>query len=39
MISLIPKNVEKRLKLADIYSQIGDWSMAEHHLVICLKEN
>jgi len=26
MLQKAPKNIEKRLKVADIYSAIGDWS-------------
>ncbi len=41
LLQKCPKNVEKRLKVADIYSEVGDWSKVEYHLLQCyrLKEH
>lgn len=41
MLQKAPKNLEKRLKVADIYAEVGDWSKVEFHLQQCLrlKEN
>lgn len=38
MLQQIPTNIEKRLRVADIYSTIGDWSKVEQHLMICYKQ-
>ena len=32
------KQLEKRLKVADSYAQVGDWSKVEYHLMICYKQ-
>ena len=37
MLEKVPKNVEKRMKVADIYAEVGDWSKVEYHLQQCLK--
>ena len=37
MLQNAPKNIEKRLKVADIYSAVGDWSKVEYHLLLCYK--
>ncbi len=33
-----PKNLEKRLKVADIYAEVGDWSKVEYHLLQCYRQ-
>lgn len=33
-----PNNIEKRIRVADIYATIGDWSKVEQHLGICFKQ-
>jgi len=38
MLQFCPKNIEKRMKVADIYSAVGDWSKVEYHLLICYKQ-
>ena len=38
MLQQIPNNIEKRLRVVDIYAMIGDWSKAEQHLIICGKQ-
>ena len=38
MLQQIPANTEKRLRVADIYATIGDWSKVEQHLLICYKQ-
>ncbi len=38
MLQYCSKNIEKRMKVADIYSAVGDWSKVEYHLLICYKQ-
>lgn len=38
MLQKAPKNLEKRLKVVDIYAQVGDWSKVEFHLLQCLRQ-
>jgi hypothetical protein len=37
LLQKVPKNVEKRLKVADIYAEVGDWSKVEYHLLQCYR--
>ena len=38
MLQKAPKNLQKRLKVVDIYAEVGDWSKVEFHLLHCLKQ-
>lgn len=38
MLQQAPNNIEKRMRVADIYATIGDWSKVEQHLTICYKQ-
>jgi hypothetical protein len=38
MLLQIPTNIDKRLRVIDIYTAIGDWSKVEQHLLICYKQ-
>lgn len=38
MLQKAPKNIEKRLKVADIYAYVGDWSKVEYHLLQCFRQ-
>lgn len=38
MLQQAPNNIEKRIRVADIYATIGDWSKVEQHLSICFKQ-
>lgn len=38
MLQQAPTNLEKRIRVADIYATIGDWSKVEQHLTICYKQ-
>jgi protein involved in temperature-dependent protein secretion len=33
-----PTNIDKRLRVIDIYTTIGDWNKVEQHLLICYKQ-
>ena len=38
MLNEVPQNIERRLRVVDIYATIGDWSKVEEHLLICYKQ-
>ena len=34
----MPNNIDRRLRVVDIYATIGDWSKVEEHLLICYRQ-
>lgn len=38
MLAKLPNDIDKRIKVADIYATVGDWSKVEYHLLLCYRQ-